>query len=97
MADGLDQQKEDTAKLDTKVDATIGTVVTIGDKVIEHDKEIGELETGLGRVEERVDDVEGNQEETKIKIEEIDKKVGIVMTTMTTFCNVGRHENVLSP
>ena len=97
MADGLDQQKEDTAKLDTKVDATIGAVVTIGDKVIEHDKEIGELETGLCKVEERVDDVEGNQEETKIKIEEIDKKVGIVMTTMTTSCNVGRHENVLSP
>ena len=61
--------------LDTKVDATIGTVVAIGDKVIEHDEEIGELGEGLERVEERVDDVEEDLGETKVKVEEIDNKV----------------------
>ena len=53
----------------------MGTVITLGDKVIEHDKEIGELEEGLEKIEERVDDVEEDQEEAKIKIEEIDNKV----------------------
>ena len=71
----MEQQKDDIADLDTKVDATMGTVITLGDKVIEHDKEIGELEEGLGKIEERVDDVEVEQEEAKIKIEEIDNKV----------------------
>ena len=63
--------------LDEKVDATIDTVVTIGDKVIEHDKEIGELGEGLERVEERVIDAEEDISETKIKVEEIDKKVSM--------------------
>ena len=53
----------------------MGTVITLGGKVIEHDKEIGELEEGLGKVGERVDDVEVEQKEAKIKIEEIDNKV----------------------
>ena len=75
IVDDIEQQKEDIADLDTKVDATMDTVIIIGDKVIEHDKEIGELEEGLEKIEERVDDVEEEQEEAKIKIEEIDNKV----------------------
>ena len=75
IAEDLQQQQEDIEELDTKVDATIDTVVTIGDKVIEHDKEIGELGEGLERVEERVDDVEEDLGDTKIKVEEIDNKV----------------------
>ena len=75
IAKGLEQQQEDIADLDVKVDTTIGTVTTIGGKVVEHDKEIGQLGEGLERVEERVDDVEEDLEETKIKVEEIDNKV----------------------
>ena len=73
----VQQQKEDIADIDMKVDATIDTVVSIGDKVIEHDKEIGDLEVGLEKIEERVDDVEDDMVETKIKVEEIDNKVFI--------------------
>lgn len=77
IADDLQQQQEDIADLDVKVDATIGTVVTIGGKVVEHEKEIGELGEGLVKVEERVDDVEEDLGDTKIKVEEIDNKVSI--------------------
>ena len=75
IADDLQQQQEDIADLDEKVDATVGTVITIGEKVVEHDKEIGELGEGLEKVEERVDDVEEDLGDTKIKVEEIDNKV----------------------
>ena len=78
IAEDLEQQQEDIADLDVKVDATIGTVITIGDKIIEHDKEIGELEEGLEQVEERVDDVEEDLGDTKIKVEEIDNKVHVI-------------------
>ena len=71
----VQQQKEDIGKLDTKVDATVDTVITIGGKVIEHDKEIGEIGEGLERVEERVEEVDEGLGETKVKVEEIDKKV----------------------
>ena len=71
----MQQQQEDIEAIDEKVDMTIDTVIGIGDKVIQHDKEIGELETGLEKVEERVDDVEEDLGETKIKVEEIDNKV----------------------
>ena len=57
------------------MDATVDTVIAIGDKVIEHDKEIGDLEEGMEQLEERVDDVEEDMGETKIKVEEIDNKV----------------------
>ena len=50
-------------------------MVTMGDKIIEHDKEIGELETGMEKIEERVEDVEEDVGETKLKVEEIDNKV----------------------
>ena len=43
--------------------------------MIEHDKEIGDLEEGMEQLEERVDDVEEDIGETKIKVEEIDNKV----------------------
>ena len=75
IAEDVQQQKEDIAELDTKVDATIDTVTSIGDTVVRHDKEIGELESGLDKIEERVDDVEVDMVETKIKVEEIDNKV----------------------
>ena len=75
IAEGLQQQQEDMTVLDTKVDATIGTVVTIGGKVTEHEQEIGQLGEGLERVEERVDDVEEDLGDTKMKMEEIDNKV----------------------
>ena len=75
IAEDVQQQKEDIAELDTKVDATIDTVTSIGDTVVRHDKEIGELESGLDKIEERVDDVEDDMVETKIKVEEIDNKV----------------------
>ena len=75
IAVGLQQQQEVVADLDVKVDATAETVVTIGDKVIEHDKEIGELGVGLEKVEERVEDVEENVGDTKVKVEGIDNKV----------------------
>ena len=78
IAEDLQQQQEDIEELDTKVDATIDTVVNIGEKVIEHDKEIGELGEGLERVEERVDDVEEDLGETKIKVEEVDNKVSLL-------------------
>ena len=75
IAEDIQQQQEDIAELDTKVDTTIDTVVAIGDKVIEHDKEIGELGEGLEKIEERVDDVEDDLGETKLKVEEVDNKV----------------------
>ena len=75
IAKDVEKQQKEMVVLDTKVDATIGTVVAIGDKVIEHDEEIGELGEGLERVEERVDDVEEDLGETKVKVEEIDNKV----------------------
>ena len=75
IVEDIQQQQEDIAELDTKVDTTIDTVVAIGDKVIEHDKEIGELGEGLEKIEERVDDVEDDLGETKLKVEEVDNKV----------------------
>ena len=75
IAEDVQEQKEDIADLDVKVDTTIGTVITMGEKVVEHDKEIGELGEGLEKVEERVDDVEEDLGETKIKVEDIDNKV----------------------
>ena len=75
MVGEVQQQKEDIGKLDTKVDATVDTVVTIGGKVIEHEKEIGELGEGLERVEEKVEEVDEGLGETKVKVEEIDEKV----------------------
>ena len=75
IAEEVQQQQEDIADLDEKVDVTIDTAVAIGDKVIEHDKEIGELEEGIEKIEERVDDVKEDMGEAKIKTEEIDNKV----------------------
>lgn len=75
IAEDIQQQKEDLAELDIKVGSTIDTVITIGDKVIEHEKDIGQLQKNLSDVDERVEQVEENVEETKIKIEEIDNKV----------------------
>ena len=66
---------DDLAGLEEKVDATIGTVIALGDTVVKHDKEIAELGEGLDELEERVDDVEEDVEEAKIKIEEVDNKV----------------------
>ena len=74
--EGMQQQQEVIAELDTKVDTTIDTVITIGDTVVKHDKDIGKLEEGLDRVDERVDDVEEDLGETKLKVEEVDNKVG---------------------
>ena len=79
----MQQQQEDIEAIDDKVDMTIDTVIGIGDKVIQHDKEIGELETGLEKVEERVDDVEEDLGETKIKVEEIDNKVIIQLCSIS--------------
>ena len=89
IADDLQQQQEDIADLDVKVDATMGTVFTIGGKVVEHEKEIGELGEGLVKVEERVDDVEDDLGDTKIKVEEIDNKV----STHNYTISVGRNFN----
>ena len=75
IAEDVQEQKEDIADLDVKVDTTIGTVITMGEKVVEHDKEIGELGEELEKVEERVDDVKEDLGETKIKVEDIDNKV----------------------
>ena len=75
MFEDVQQQKEGMAALDTRVDATVETVITIGDKIIEHDKEIGDLGEGLVKIEDRVDDVEEDLGGAKIKIEEIDNKV----------------------
>ena len=66
---------DDLAGLEEKVDATIGTVIALGDTVVKHDKEIAELGEGLDQLEERVEDVEEDVEEAKIKIEEVDNKV----------------------
>lgn len=75
MVGEVQQQREDITALDEKVDSTVDTVVTIGGKVVEHDKEIGELGKGLERVEEKVEEVDEGLGETKVKVEEIDKKV----------------------
>ena len=53
----MEQQEENIAELDTKVDVAMDNVVTIGDKVMEHDKEIDELGDGLERLDEKLDDV----------------------------------------
>ena len=79
IIDDIEQQREDIAELDTKVDSTIDTVITIGDKVVRHDQEIGDLQTGLENVEERVDDAVEDLGETKVKLEEIDNKVCILI------------------
>ena len=83
IAEDVQQQQEDMADLDEKVDATIDTVINIGDKVIEHDMEIGELGEELERVEERVDDVDTDLTNAKIKVEEIDCKVMKYFITKT--------------
>ena len=53
----MEQQEENIAELDTKVDVAMDNVVTIGDKVMEHEKEIDELGDGLERLDEKLDDV----------------------------------------
>ena len=79
IVEDIEQQREDIADLDAKVDATMDTVITVGDKVVKQDQEIGELQTGLEKVGERVDDVEEDLGETKVKVEEIDNKVCILI------------------
>ena len=54
----MEQQEENIAELDTKVDVAMDSVVTIGDKVMEHEKEIIELGDGLERLDEKLDDVD---------------------------------------
>ena len=54
----MEQQEENIAELDTKVDVAMDSVVTIGDKVMEHEKEIIELGDGLERLDEKLVDVD---------------------------------------
>ncbi|KAH3853811.1 hypothetical protein DPMN_096346 [Dreissena polymorpha] len=72
--DDVQETKETVNVIDKKVNATIGTVITIGEKVVEHDKDISKLQTEVDTLDERVDDVEDDLGETKVKVEAIDNK-----------------------
>lgn len=77
MFDDVQETKETVNVIHKKVDATIDTVITIGEKVIEHDQDISKLQKEVDTLDERVDDVEDDLGETKVKVEAIDNKVTI--------------------
>ena len=54
----MERQEKNIAELNTKVDVAMDNVVTIGDKVMEHDKEIVELGDGLERLDEKLGDID---------------------------------------
>lgn len=57
------------------MDATITTVVSVGERVIEQDKDISKVKSDLDHLDERVDVVEEDLTDTKVKVEDIDNKV----------------------
>ena len=81
IAEGLQQQQEDIVVLDTKVGATERKVVKIDTKVTELNKDVAELGEGLDKVVERVDVVEDDMGDAKIKMEELDNKVNMSRDT----------------
>ncbi|XP_060592917.1 uncharacterized protein LOC132747531 [Ruditapes philippinarum] len=68
------EMKEDIDDLDKKVGATMNTVVSLGDHVIEQGKDISKVRNDVGNLGERVDNVEEDLTDTKVKVEEIDNK-----------------------
>ncbi|XP_060592918.1 uncharacterized protein LOC132747532 [Ruditapes philippinarum] len=68
------EMKEDIDDIDTKVAATMNTVVSLGDHVIEQGKDISKVRDDVGNLGERVDNVEEDLTDTKVKVEEIDNK-----------------------
>ena len=82
IAEGLQQQQEDMVVLDTKVVATVGKVVKIDTKVTELNKDVAGLGEGLDKVVERVDVVEDDIGDAKIKMEELDNKVNMSHYTL---------------
>lgn len=73
-------QQDQLVALDMKVTATIETVVNLGDHVIQQSGEISELRKDMDVLDERVEDVEEDLGETKVKVEEIDNKVTELQT-----------------
>ena len=74
LVENVQEQQIDISELDEKVDGTMGTVISIGEKVVEHDNELGDLEVGVQKVEEKMDDVEQDMSEAKIKVKSLDNK-----------------------
>ncbi|KAK3097094.1 hypothetical protein FSP39_006291 [Pinctada imbricata] len=74
VAQDLDEKQEDIDKLNVAVAGTKVVVKKVQRTVNEHDKEIKETKAGLIDVNQRVDVVEEDLEETKGKVEEIDMK-----------------------
>ena len=74
LVENVQEQQGDISGLDEKVTGTMSTVTTIGEKVVEHDKEIGDLEMGFQTAEERIDNVEQDIGETMIQVKSIDDK-----------------------
>ena len=81
----VQQTKGTVTDIDKKVGATMNTVVTLGEHVIEQDKDISKLQTDVDVLEERVDDVEEDLGETKVKVEEIDNKVSLWLSYSLVF------------
>jgi peptidoglycan hydrolase CwlO-like protein len=69
------EMKDDMDDIDKKVGATMNTVVSLGNHVIEQGKDISKVRNDVGNLGERVDNVEEDLTDTKVKIEEIDNKV----------------------
>lgn len=71
----LDQQQQVVSDLEVKVGATMNTVISLGDHVVQQHEEIKHVQNDVERIEERVDVVENDVNDTKVKVEEIDNKV----------------------
>ncbi|XP_060592919.1 uncharacterized protein LOC132747533 [Ruditapes philippinarum] len=74
VIEDIQQAQEDIDDLDKKVGATMNTVVSLGDHVIEQGKDISKVRDDVGNLGERVDNVEEGLTDTKVKVEEIDNK-----------------------
>ncbi|WAR00448.1 hypothetical protein MAR_024820 [Mya arenaria] len=74
IVDAMEQQQMVVTDLETKVGATINTVVSLGDHVLKQGEEIATLTTNVDQIDERVNEVETDLSDTKLKIEEIDNK-----------------------
>ena len=74
LVENVQDQQAEVSELDEKVTGTMNVVTSIGEKVVEHDKEIEDLESGFQAAEERMDNVEQDMGKTMIQVKSIDEK-----------------------
>lgn len=78
VIEDIQQVQDDVSVLDNKVVKTMTTVVSLGEHVIEQDKEMDQVKKDLDILDEKVENVEEDLVVTKDKVEDIDNKVFIV-------------------